>query len=107
MWLTRWLLRRRESESRLPAGQLIRAVSVAVPGSVNAVSGVVVTAPNLPALSGFPLAAALTRELGLAATVENDANAAAIGEMWRGAARGYRTIVLCDDGNRSRWWNHP
>ena len=27
----------RESESRLPAGQLIRAVSVAVPGSVNAV----------------------------------------------------------------------
>jgi predicted NBD/HSP70 family sugar kinase len=40
------------------------------------------------------LAAALTSELGLAATVENDANAAAIGEMWRGAARGYRTIVV-------------
>jgi len=88
----------RESESRLPAGQLIRAVSVAVPGSVNAVSGVVVTAPNLPALSGFSLAAALTSELGLAATVENDANAAAIGEMWRGAARGYRTIVCVTMG---------
>ena len=61
-------------------------------------SGVVVTAPNLPALSGFSLAAALTSELGLAATVENDANAAAIGEMWRGAARGYRTIVCVTMG---------
>jgi len=83
----------RESESRLPPGQLIRAVSVAVPGSVNAASGVVVQAPNLSSLDGFQLATALTSELGLAATVENDANAAAVGEMWRGAARGFRTIV--------------
>jgi len=83
----------RESESRLPQGQPIKAVSVAVPGSVNAASGVVVQAPNVSSLNGFQLVAALTSELGLAATVENDANAAAVGEMWRGAARGYRSIV--------------
>jgi len=58
-----------------------------------AASGVVVQAPNLSSLDGFQLATALTSELGLAATVENDANAAAVGEMWRGAARGFRTIV--------------
>jgi glucokinase len=88
----------RESESRLPPGQLIRAVSVAVPGSVDADSGAVVKAPNLSSLNGFQLAAALTSELGLAATVENDANAAAVGEMWRGAARGCRTIVCVTIG---------
>lgn len=88
----------RESESRLPPGQLIKAASVAVPGSVNTATGVVVNAPNVSALNGFQLAAALTSELGLAATVENDANAAAVGEMWRGAARGYRSIVCVTMG---------
>jgi glucokinase len=88
----------REAESRLPPGQLIKAVSVAVPGSVNTASGVVVEAPNLSSLNGFQLAAALTSELGLAATVENDANAAAVGEMWRGAARGHRNIVCVTMG---------
>lgn len=88
----------RESESRLPQRQLISAVSVAVPGSVRSAPGVVVKAPNLSSLNGFQLAAALTSELGLAATVENDANAAAVGEMWCGAARGYRSIVCVTMG---------
>jgi len=35
----------------------------------------------------------LTCELGLPAILENDANAAAVGEMWQGAARGHQTVV--------------
>src|SRR5213079_924493 len=35
----------------------------------------------------------LSRALELPAILENDANAAAVGEMWLGAARGRRTIV--------------
>jgi glucokinase len=75
------------------AGEHIRVVSVVVPGSVNVEAGVVVKAPNLPCLDGFHLTAALTRELELPAILENDANAAAVGEMWQGAGRGRRTIV--------------
>jgi glucokinase len=71
----------------------ISAVSVAVPGTVNVAEGVVVKAPNVPCLDGFRLAAALESELEWPAILENDANAAAIGEMWRGAGRGYRTII--------------
>ena len=71
----------------------LKAVSVVVPGTVNVLNGTVVKAPNLPCLDGFPLAAALTNELGLPAILENDANAAAVGEMWQGAARGCRTII--------------
>jgi glucokinase len=71
----------------------LRAISLVVPGTVNVDAGMVVKAPNLPCLDGFALASALTSELGLPAILENDANAAAVGEMWQGAARGCRTII--------------
>ena len=71
----------------------LKAVSLVVPGTVNVAEGIVVKAPNLPCLDGFPLAAALTNKLDLPAILENDANAAAVGEMWQGAARGCRTII--------------
>ncbi len=74
-------------------GGVISAVSVAVPGTVNAAEGVVVKAPNVPCLDGFRLAAALESELKWPAILENDANAAAIGEMWKGAGQGFRTII--------------
>lgn len=74
-------------------GGVISAVSVAVPGTVNAAEGVVVKAPNVPSLDGFRLAAALESELKWPAILENDANAAAIGEMWRGAGQGYCSII--------------
>jgi glucokinase len=75
------------------AGYAIDAVSVVAPGTVNVSGGSIVKAPNLPFLSGFNLADALSRALNLPAILENDANAAAVGEMWLGAARGRRTIV--------------
>lgn len=71
----------------------VRALSVVVPGTVNVEEGVVTQAPNLPCLDGFRLAAALTDALTWPTVLENDANAAAVGEMWRGAARDRQTIV--------------
>jgi glucokinase len=76
-----------------PHGRKISAVSVAVPGTVNFAEGVVVKAPNVPCLDGFRLSAALRSELQLPAIVENDANAAAVGEMWQGAGRRYSHLV--------------
>jgi glucokinase len=74
-------------------GGVLSAVSVVVPGTVNVADGVVVKAPNVPCLDGFRLAAALESELEWPVILENDANAAAIGEMWRGAGQGYRTLI--------------
>jgi glucokinase len=74
-------------------GENIAAVSLVVPGTVKVEEGTVVTAPNLPCLDGFRLGAALTEQLHLPAILENDANAAAVGEMWRGAAVGCKTII--------------
>jgi len=83
----------RESERQESAGERIRAVSVVVPGTVDVSAGVVVKAPNLPCLDGFRLAAAVEQEFNLPVVIENDANAAAVGEMWQGAGRGHAAIV--------------
>src|SRR5688572_20557322 len=82
-----------ECEDKSREHGVIQKVSVGVPGTIDVVEGVVITAPNIPSLANFRLADALQRELRLPAVIENDANAAAVGEMWQGAARGAGTIV--------------
>jgi glucokinase len=44
-------------------------------------------------LDGFALAPAVAEKLGVPAVLENDANAAAIGENWIGASRGIRNSI--------------
>src|SRR5258708_11072262 len=88
------LLAVREAEVAAAAtGNELCAVSVVVPGSVNVEDGVVVKAPNLPGLNGFALASTLSAELKRPTILENDANAAAVGELWRGAGRGQQTLL--------------
>ena len=71
----------------------VETVSVVVPGSVHAETGLVVNAPNVPAIVDFGLLEALAGKLQRSVLIENDANAAAVGEMSRGAAVGCQTIV--------------
>src|SRR5437870_9289730 len=56
----------------------IDAISVVVPGSVHPQSGVVVNAPNVPAIVNFDLTQALATKLQRPIVIENDANAAAL-----------------------------
>jgi glucokinase len=74
-------------------GVQVQAVSVVVPGSVHLETGTVVNAPNLSCLQGYELGPALERALTRSVLIENDANAAAMGEMWQGAARNYQSII--------------
>jgi glucokinase len=84
----------RECQSRSgERARQVSAISVVVPGTVQIENGVVTKAPNVPCLDGFRLGAALENELEWPAVLENDANAAAVGEMWQGAGRGARTII--------------
>src|SRR5919106_4812537 len=74
-------------------GRRTVAASIMVPGTVNNDNAIVVQAPNLPSLTSFPLKAVLEERLGWPVVLENDANAAAVGEMWLGAARGCHDVV--------------
>ena len=69
------------------------AASIMVPGAVDCGKAVVLQAPNLPFLVNFELKAELERRLGWPVFLENDANAAAVGEMWLGAARGCCDVI--------------
>lgn len=84
----------RECERQTVAtGGVIHAASIAVPGMVDAGNTLVIRAPNVPCLNNFKLKEALQNELDLPVVLENDANAAAVGEMWKGAARDCRSII--------------
>jgi glucokinase len=79
------------------AGGVPRGVGVGLPGLLDRVKGCVPQSPNLPWLVNVPVAAVLGKELGLAAAsirLENDANLAALGEQWLGAARDLRNLLL-------------
>ena len=69
------------------------AVGVGTAGLVGG-DGVVHYAPNLPDFIHVPFGAALRDALGVPVIVDNDANAAAWGEVCHGAARGLRDVLV-------------
>jgi glucokinase len=72
----------------------LRGVGIGVPGFIDMERGVVVGSANLPGFEGFPVRDSIQRVLGTTIVMENDANAAALGEMWVGAGRDVRDLVL-------------
>ncbi len=63
--------------------QGLATVGVSVPGLIDRASGTVLMSPNL-GWENIPVAAVLEDELGVSVQVENDANAAALSELWYG-----------------------
>jgi glucokinase len=72
----------------------LRGIGVAVPGLVDVEAGVVLTAGNLAGWSRVPLCDLLESQLHIPVVIEHDANAAALGERWRGAARNLETFAF-------------
>ena len=69
----------------------IIGVGIGVPGPVDS-KGVIYTAPNL-GWDVFNVNDTLSEMLGLAVKAGNDANVAALGEMWKGGGAGYQNLV--------------
>ncbi len=82
----------KECKANCP-GDAVKAFAAAVPGTISSERGVIMKAPNLPALNGFRMGVALEHDLDVKTVLENDANAAALGEAWRGAANGFRNSI--------------
>ncbi|PLS03266.1 ROK family glucokinase [Neobacillus cucumis] len=68
------------------------AIGVGAPGPVNEEDGSVEVAVNL-GWERFQLQTILERETTLPVVVDNDANIAAIGEMWKGAGKGAKNLI--------------
>lgn len=71
----------------------IKGMGVGAPNG-NYYNGTIEFAPNLPWKGVIPLAALFEEKLGISTALTNDANAAAIGEMTYGAARGLKDFIM-------------
>ncbi|MBT2700657.1 ROK family glucokinase [Bacillus sp. ISL-40] len=68
-------------------------IGIGAPGPVNVQNGSIEVAVNL-GWDNFPLRDILKQETSLPVVVENDANLAAIGEMWKGAGNGAKNLIF-------------
>ena len=71
----------------------IKGIGIGAPNG-NYYSGTIEFAPNLPWKGVIPLANMFEERLGIPTALTNDANAAAIGEMTYGAARGMKDFIM-------------
>lgn len=76
------------------ASGTVVAVGVGTPGFVDSGQGRVLLATNLPGWGGTSVRDQLQELCGLPVVVENDANAAAVGEAWQGAGRNRESFVM-------------
>ena len=72
----------------------LAGIGVGVPGFIRMKEGFITGSNNLPYLENFPVRDEISRRLGAKVILENDANAAALGEKWIGAGREVDDLVL-------------
>ncbi|WP_332630352.1 ROK family glucokinase [Halalkalibacter flavus] len=71
----------------------LAGIGIGAPGPVNFATGAIEVAVNL-GWKDFPLKNLLEKESGLPVVVDNDANLAALGEMWTGAGEGANDLIF-------------
>ena len=71
----------------------VQGIGVGAPNA-NYFTGIIEDGVNLPWPTPIPLAELISNKFGIPAVITNDANAAAIGEMTYGAARGLKDFIM-------------
>jgi len=72
----------------------LAGIGIGVPGFILLKEGIIRRSPNLPFLENFPIRDEIEHRLNTFVILENDANAAALGEKWMGAGTDVDDLVL-------------
>src|SRR3984885_10029784 len=72
----------------------LAGVGIGIPGFILIDKGVIVGSANMPEFENYPVRDEIEKRLGARVILENDANAAALGEKWMGAGRDVDDLVL-------------
>lgn len=64
----------------------LQGVAISIPGAVNVNEGVIYGTSAIPYIHRFPIKKELSELFGLKVTIQNDANCAALAEVWKGNA---------------------
>ncbi|MCJ7843410.1 ROK family glucokinase [Lederbergia sp. NSJ-179] len=73
--------------------EALKAAGVGAPGPVDTEKGILDGAVNIGWKDNFPLRDLMQSALEVPVVIENDANAAALGEMWKGAGAGAKDLI--------------
>ena len=83
------------SELRAACGATgLAGIGIGVPGFILLKEGIIRNSNNLVCLEDFPIRDEIEHRLGARVILENDANAAALGEKWMGAGRDVDDLVM-------------
>ena len=69
-------------------------IGIGVPGIIDMETGLLRESPNLPGWAEYPVRAEIERRLTTMVILENDANVAAFGEKWLGAAKEHDDMAM-------------
>ena len=72
----------------------LAGIGVGIPGIIDMRTGMLRQSPNLPGWHDYPVQDEIERRLKSPVILENDANAAALGEKWLGAARDWPSMCM-------------
>jgi glucokinase len=71
----------------------VAAIGIASPGPLDPHTGTILATPNIPEWKNFPLTSKLSRQFGVPAYLDNDANMAGLAEWQFGAGKGHKDLV--------------
>jgi len=72
----------------------LMGIGIGVPGIIDMKTGMVRESPNLPDWTDYPVRGEIEQRLKTVVILENDANVAALGEKWLGAAKEYDDMAM-------------
>ena len=72
----------------------VKSAGIGAPGIIESKSGLIYYLPNIKGWEKFPFKKVFQQKLGIPLAIDNDANVAALAELKRGGARGYKRAVL-------------
>jgi glucokinase len=72
----------------------LAGIGIGVPGFISLEEGVIKNCNNISSLENFPIRDEIGRRLDTTVILENDANAAALGEKWIGAGRDVNDLIM-------------
>ncbi len=83
-----------DMEAKYKGVAALCGIGVGVPGLIDSESGRLLESPNLPGWSNYDVKGEIERRIGTSVILENDANAAALGEQWLGAGRDFESMCM-------------
>jgi len=76
------------------SSSMLVGIGIGVPGIIDMQSGLLRESPNLPGWADYPVRAEIEHRLKTVVILENDANVAALGEKWLGAAKDFEDMAM-------------